>query len=126
MVKIAVIGLTAVILCIMIKPLKSEYAVMLSITACILIFFLVLSRLTVILESLSQITEAIGLKETYLGLLLKIIGISYIGEFTSNVCKDSGYQAISGQIEMVGKITIISMSLPVFLAILNTVEEILG
>lgn len=126
MVKIAVIGLTAVILCIMIKPLKQEYAVMLSIAACILIFFLVLSRLTVILDSLSQITGAIGLKGTYMGLMLKIIGIAYIGEFASNLCKDSGYQAISGQIEMVGKITIISMSLPVFLAILNTVEEILG
>lgn len=126
MIKIAVIGLTAVILCIMIKPLKSEYAVMLSIAVCILIFFLVLSRLTVILEALSQITDTIGLKGTYMGLMLKIIGIAYIGEFTSNVCKDAGYQAISGQIEMVGKITIISMSLPVFIAILNTVEELLG
>lgn len=126
MIRVAVAGLVTVFLCIMIKPLKSEYAALLSITACIMIFFLIISRLSAILESFSRITSSIGLKDSYMGLMLKIIGIAYIGEFASNVCKDAGYQAVSGQIEMVGKITILSMSLPVFLAILNTVEEILG
>lgn len=126
MIKIAIAGFVTVFLCILIKPIKSEYAVLLSIAACILIFFLVISRLTAILESISKITEFINLKGSYIGLLLKIIGIAYIGEFTANVCKDAGYQAISGQIEMVGKITILSMSIPVFMAILNTVEELLG
>lgn len=126
MVKIAVLGIVAVFLCTIVKPLKSEYAVILSITACGLVFFLVLSRLTSIMEAFSRITASINLKGSYLGLMLKIIGIAYIGEFTANVCKDAGYQAISGQIEMVGKITILSMSLPVFLAILSTMEELLG
>lgn len=126
MVKIAVLGIVAVFLCTIVKPLKSEYAVILSITACGLVFFLVLSRLTSIMEAFSRITASINLKGSYLELMLKIIGIAYIGEFTANVCKDAGYQAISGQIEMVGKITILSMSLPVFLAILSTVEELLG
>lgn len=126
MVKIAVLGIVAVFLCTIVKPLKSEYAVILSIAACGLVFFLVLSRLTSIMEAFSRITASINLKGSYLELMLKIIGIAYIGEFTANVCKDAGYQAISGQIEMVGKITILSMSLPVFLAILSTVEELLG
>ncbi len=126
MIKVSIVGLVTVFFCILLRTFKSEYAVILSLGSCLLIFFLILGRLTTILEAFSKITDLIQLNGTYLGLLLKIIGIAYLGEFTSNVCKDAGCQAISGHIEMVGKITILSMSLPVFLSILNIVESFLG
>ena len=57
--------------------------------------------------------------------MLKMIGITYIAEFSSGICKDAGYQTIAAQIEIFSKLTILAMGLPVLLALLETVQEFL-
>lgn len=58
-------------------------------------------------QTLETLKNYIALKDSYLSILLKIIGITYIADFSSNVCKDAGYSAIAGQIEIFGKISIL-------------------
>ena len=54
-------------------------------------------------------------------LILKMVGITYVAEFSMNVCKDAGYAAIANQIEVFAKISILAVSLPVFVAFLETI-----
>lgn len=45
----------------------------------------------------------IAIDSTYIGLVIKMVGITYAAEFAVNVCRDSGYGAIAGQIENFAK-----------------------
>ena len=62
----------------------------------------------------------------YLVTLLKMTGVTYAAEFASGICKDAGYGALGKQIEIFGKLTILVMSLPVLLALLQTIQEFLS
>ena len=62
----------------------------------------------------------------YVAVLLKMIGITYVAEFSSNLCKDAGYQAAAGQIEMFAKLSILALSMPVLLALLETISQFLS
>ncbi len=62
---------------------------------------------------------------SYLSTLLKMVGITYVGEFASSVCKDSGYQTIASQIELFSKLSILVLSVPVLTALLQTIQEFL-
>lgn len=126
MVKIGVLGITAILMALFIKEWKPQFSTLISMSACILIFFSALSRISSIAELFANLTEQIALKESYLRILLKIVGISYIAGFSSDLCKDAGFSAIAGQIEVFGKISVLTVSVPVMLALLSTISEFLG
>ena len=58
--------------------------------------------------------------------MLKMIGITYIAEFSSGICRDAGYQTIASQIEIFSKLTILALGMPVLLALLETIQEFLA
>ena len=55
-----------------------------------------------------------------------MIGITYIAEFSSGVCRDAGYQTIAVQIEIFSRLTILALGMPVLLALLETIREFLA
>ena len=125
-VQAAVLGITAVVLAVQLKSLRGEYSVYLILTAALIIGFLGISRLEVILETARRIGSLIRVKNVYLGTLLKMVGITYIAEFASGICKDAGFSALGTQIEMFGKLSILAVSAPVVLALLETLQGFLG
>ncbi len=125
MVKIGILGIAGVLMSLFVKEIKPQFSVLLSMTTCIVIFFYAISRLEVMAEVFAGLTEFMTFKEAYLGILLKIVGISYIADFSANLCKDAGFSAIAGQIEIFGKISILTVSTPVVMALLQTVSEFL-
>ena len=68
----------------------------------------------------------ISMDTVYIGTLLKMLGITYIAEFSSNICKDAGYQTIAGQIEIFGKLAVLVLSLPILMALLDAVKGFLS
>ena len=125
-VQVAVMGIVAVALAVQLKPLRPEFSVYLILTAGLVIVFLGISRLELILETVREIGTYIQVKNIYFGMLLKMLGISYIAEFASGICKDAGYGALGSQIEMFGKLLILAVSAPVLLALLETLQRVMG
>ncbi len=125
MVKVALIGIIAIMLAIMFKKGKEEYSLYISITACVLILLWGISKLEVILDAIEQLQSYIQLNKSYIGILIKIIGITYVTEISASLCKDSGYHAVAEQIELVGKLAILAISMPIMLAILETINSFL-
>jgi len=126
MIRIGAIGIITIILAIMFKKGKEEYSLYISIAACILILLWGIGKLQVILDSIERLQGYIQMNKAYVGILIKIIGITYITEISSSLCKDTGYQAIGEQIELVGKLTILAISMPIMLAILDTINSFLS
>ena len=125
-VQAAVLGIAAVALAVQLKPLRQEYYIYLILTAGIVIAFLGMSRLELILETARTIGSYINVKSVYLGTLLKMVGITYIAEFASGICKDAGFSALGTQVEMFGKLSILAVSAPVLLALLETLQVFVG
>jgi len=123
---IAGLGIITVVLAIQLKSIKPEYGIYLSVAGVLLIFFYSIGKLTGILEFLDKIRSYIQVNEMYVSILLKIIGITYIAEFAGNVCKDAGYSAIGNQIEIFGKLMVLAVSMPILLALLETLDGFLS
>lgn len=123
--KIAMIGVTGVFLAIPLKSYKAEYGMLISLGTCICIFVYLITKLEIVLDYIGRMENVLNLDRGYIKLLLKMMGITYVAQFASEVCKDAGYQAVSTQIEMFGKVSILFVSMPVLLALLQTVGEYL-
>ena len=59
----------------------------------------------------------------YLATLMKVIGITYICEFASGICKDAGYGSVAGQIEILGKLSVIFAGLPILFAVMEQIRN---
>ena len=63
--------------------------------------------------------------EEYLSILFRVIGITYICEFSSDICRDAGYQAVAGQIEVLGKLVVMFAGLPILFAVIEQIQSFL-
>ncbi len=124
-VKIVGIALIALIIIIMLKQYRPEYAIFISILTGVLILFLVMDRLTGIVNLIQTIEDRFSINTQFIALLIKITGIAFLSEFAVSVCKDSGEAAIGSKIEIGSKIIIISMSIPIISSLLEIILKIL-
>ena len=124
-IKIIGIGLISLIIIIIIKQYRPEFAIYISIIAGILIIMLSMDKLTGIINILTTLSNKTGLNSEYLGILLKITGIAILTEFAVSICNDAGESAIATKIDLGGKIIIISISIPIIVALLELIIKIL-
>lgn len=124
-VKIVMIGITGVLLALFLKESKPEYSIYLSFAVGICILGYAVEKLSYLFESIKKIQEFLPVDEKYVLVLLKMTGVTYIGQFSSSICKDAGYAAIAGQIELFVKLYLMVLSLPVLLALVETIHNFL-
>ena len=124
-IKIIGIGLVALVIIIILKQYRPEYAIYVSIIAGILILFLAMEKLSGVINLLQSISDKTFINKQFLGILLKITGIAIITEFAVSVCSDAGEKAIATKIEMGSKVIIIAMSIPIISSLLELIVEIL-
>ena len=87
-----------------------------------MIFFYSLSKLEAVIETIRKVQSYIRLDRVYLEILMKMIGITYIAEFASGICRDAGYGSLGGQIEIFGKLSMLAVSMPILLALMETLK----
>lgn len=126
MIRIAMIGIAGILLALQLKSLKPEYSIYLCLGISLVIFAFVAEKLQVIVEGLEAVRNCLPLNAGYIQTLLKIIGITYVAEFASDLCKDAGYQTVAGQIQMFGKLSVLAVTIPVWTALLDTIRTLLG
>lgn len=125
-IQISMLGIGAVMLALLLKQQKSEYALYLSLAAVLLILIFSINRLQIVIDTIQKIEQYTGIDSAMLKILVKLMGITYVAEFASGICKDAGFSAIGNQIEMFAKFSIMAVSVPVLLTLLETIEGLLG
>ena len=122
-IKISLLGICGVILGFLLKGTKPEYAAFVTMGIGIVILGLAAGKIRYIYEAIEKLRESIGLEKSYLESLIKMLGITYIGQFSAGICRDTGHQATAGQIELFCRLSIMVLSLPVLLALLDTIQK---
>ncbi len=123
--KIAGLGIAAAVFAVFIKGWKPELAMQVSLVATVIILAAVLPYLKVIVDMLKDISQQSGIETRYIGVVLKVIGIAFVAQFASELCRDAGESAIASKIEVGGKIIIMTLSMPIIYSLLEVVNEIL-
>ena len=124
-IKIIGIGLIALIMVIILKQYKPEYAIYVSLTAGALILALSLSQISGVIHLLQDLSTKANINSQFLGIILKITGIAILTEFAVSICEDSGEKAIGSKIDIGGKAIMITMSLPIITSLLDTILKVL-
>lgn len=126
MLKIAAIGVAAAILAAWLKTVRTEYAFWVVVFTGIFLGLAVLMKLDTIIEELRFLQDYFSDYSAYIRILVKIIGITYLSEFSSDLCKDAGANTLASQMELFGKLSILVLCMPVMTALLETVDYYLG
>lgn len=115
----------AIMFSLSIKSISPSISSLISISLCLIIISICVSRIGAIIKSLKGISNYIKIDKAYIVILLKLIGIAYICEFASGISRDAGYSAVASEIELAGKLTMLMVSLPVFLQVIETIMNIM-
>lgn len=124
-VKVGLFGIVGVLLALQFKSHKPEYSLYIGFALSILIFCYVMRQMEAVIGQLDLIRQYLGGAEGYLAILLKVIGITYICEFSAGICKDAGFSSVSDQIEILGKLSVIFAGLPVLFAVIEQLKGML-
>ena len=124
-IKIIGVAFIAVIIIVILKQYRPEFAIYASIIAGVLILTLASGTLSGIIDMINSISSKTNINSDFLVILIKITGIAILTEFAVSICKDSGESAIASKVDIGGKIIIISMSIPIINALMDTVVKIL-
>ena len=123
---IMIFAVMSAILASQLKVLKGNFDTYIIIAACLVILFYILTKLTAIVDVITRLQSYISIDWEYMEILLKIVGISYITQFSSDMCKECGYGAIGNQIQIFGKLAVMTISMPIVLALIDTITYMLA
>jgi len=123
--QIVCIGIIAVVLSSILKAQRPEIALQVSIVTGLLIFIVIIVKLSSVIDFLQTFSKRADIDSTYINILLKIVGIAYIAEFGAEVCKDAGESSVASKIELAGKVTIVILAVPIITSLLDLVVKLM-
>ena len=126
LIKVSILGIAGIFLGVFLKETKPQYSMYVSIAICVCLVGYSLTKLLSLFGDIRTIQEYIPINSQYLTTLLKILGISYVGQFSASLCKDAGYSSIAGQIELFCKLSIMVVCMPILMVLLETIGEFLS
>lgn len=123
--KIVGMAFLAMFMIVILRKSKSDIGTLLELAAGALIFFVIFDPLKEIITFLQTISDKANIDMVYIGIVLKIIGIAYIASFASALCKDANVDSLASQIDFAGKIMILVLAIPILMAVLNSILQIM-
>ena len=123
--RIVGIGLIGAILSILLRNSKPEFSMLIPVVVSFTVLACAMPYLIRITEELSRMASSAGINSSYMRIVIKVIGISYLVGITAELCKDAGENAIAAKIELGGKLIILAMAIPIINSLLNLVKEII-
>lgn len=125
-IKVGIVGILGILTAIQFKSVKPEYSTYISVALGLLIFSYTVQQLRTMINSLGWLKTLFEGTGSYLTILMKVIGITYLCEFSAGICKDAGYGAIAEQIEVLGKLAVMFAGLPILLAVIEQIQSYMG
>lgn len=123
--KIVAFALVTLFFYMFLKEHKQSFAVNILIVAGIMIFIFMVPKISEVLGFIREIATDSGVDIAYIEIVLKILGISYLASFCSELCKDAGAGSLAAKVEFSGKIMILILAVPILMAVLNSILKIM-
>lgn len=122
--KLVAVGVVISVIAILLKSVKPELSVMVTIAGSVLMLLFIINYFTEIFNTFYQIISKSGIDSNIFWIVIKIIGVGYLVEFGANICADSGNTGIADKIVLGGKIIIFLMAMPIVTSLFNIILEL--
>lgn len=122
--KIIGVGLIIVVLNLIVKQYKPEFAILITTLGGMFIFVMLINLFGSVFSSLTEIINSAGVDTGLFSTLIKIIGVGYITEFAANICVDMQGNAIADKILLGGKLVILVLSMPILKGVVDLIAEL--
>ena len=118
------LALIVTVISVVLKQIRPEIALQLTILAGASIFILVMSKIKVIVDLLQNLADQANISSYYLLIVLKIVGVAYLAEFGAQICRDAGEGALASKVELAAKVAVIVLAIPIILAITESLVRL--
>ena len=123
--KIAAVALTGVILASVMKTVNKEITIYIILATVIILFLSIIDKLWEAFRFLEGIYDNVTYGRSFFPVIIKVLAVAYITDFTAQLCSDSGENAIGSKVELAGKVMIFYLAMPVLSAILELISSLL-
>ena len=123
--KIAAVALTGVILASVMKTVNKEITIYIILATVIILFLSIIDKLREAFRYLEGIYDNVTYGRSFFPVIIKVLAVAYITDFTAQLCRDSGENAIGSKVELAGKVMIFYLAMPVLSAILELISSLL-
>ena len=121
---IGVCALCAVLFAALVQKTNKEYALLISLgTAAVLLLFL-LERAGPVLQQVEDLAASGPLEGEAVGLMLRAVGITVVGQVVARLCKDAGESALAYTVELAARAAVLAAALPALGRLLKYLGEI--
>lgn len=124
-VKIVGLAFIALFLILIFRHHNSSLPTFIALTAGALMLLIMIEPLKQVIDFLREIADKANIDTVYIGIVLKILAIAYIASFSSALCKDANADSLAAQIDLSGKIMILVLAIPILMAVLNSILQIM-
>ncbi len=124
-ISICVLGVFAVLSSLALRKYNGEISALLIISAVVLMSLLAVPVLSSLFDSVRDLTSAANIKNEYISILIKSLGVCYITQISVDICRENGSQSVASQIEIAGKLIILLMAIPVYSDLIALIYDFL-
>lgn len=121
--KIIALALISVIAISVVKQLKPEFAVPLTVGASVVILCLLCDKLYEVVYAFYDFAEQTSIDSDAISCVIKVVGIGYLAEFSNNICIDTNCKSIGDKVMLASKIAIIFCALPIVEKLLDLIKD---
>lgn len=119
------ISVSALILAVFVKDYNKTVSTLIMIAASVLIFFQIAGSLSDVFKTVESVSSSVESSSEYIKLMMKVLGITLITQFVSDLCRDCGESALASQTETAAKIIVIVIILPLFESIVKIISGLI-
>lgn len=123
--RIIMTALAGVIAASLVKSVKAEVAIYIILATGIIIVFMIMNSLTGVFEYFETVYNKVEYGREYFPIIIKVLVVAYLSDFTAQFCKDAGETAIGTKVELAGKVIIFFISIPVLVSVITLVDKLL-
>jgi len=124
--QISAVGLITAFCVLILKETKSEAGLLVGVAGGCIILLMLIGYLTDIFGVITDLAERASIPSSLLTLIIRIVGIGYIAEFSASIIEESGSKPIAEKVILGGRILIVILSLPIVVSLFNIISELLG
>lgn len=124
-IQILLFSIIVTLLFTLLKEIHFTFAILLICVSSIILMVVILEHVKEVMAFISMMSEKTAITDEHISILLKIIGIAYLTEIGASLSRDAGLQSMAAKVELVGKIMIIMLAIPIIYSIIELITTII-
>ena len=110
---------------LLLKETKPELSFAVTVTGSIILLLFAFELFRGSISIFNRIAETTGIKSSMVKIILKMVGIGYLVEFSAGILNDFGQNSVADKLVFCGKAVVLILAIPILESVLSLVSKLL-